>query len=263
MFGMLDYRAHKLWKLLRLPFRMTLCVAIYAVLGVIVLFIHATHWPLLFQVVAAFLLAEVAWMVLRGIGFLLRVVLSQAFFYVIDVVPAHGSNAEEAQSIVLFGRLAELDIKMRTNIADWAWDDTDALVAQYNWLMRRWFGKRIRRRTNQLVAALKRMQETGQQASFSERKILQIAEQEGCKAPRWEGAMISLPCDFVLTAAPLVLMASMWPATGVGPSQIEGVALVAVSLAAFLVLALVVSGVFLQRWTERTEAAWRERSGQP
>jgi hypothetical protein len=113
---------------------------------------------------------------------------------------------------VLRGRLAELEIKLKTDIANWTWEDShDFFVAQSSWLGRWFFGKKINRRIDQLVAALKWRQENWQKTRFTDREIGLIAvEERCCQIPPWERWGVPLLFDFALITTPLVLMALAW-----------------------------------------------------
>ena len=55
-------------------------------------------------------------------------VIKRIFFWVIDVVPAHGANAEEAMAVATIGPAYELNKKFDHDIEHWTAQDTSAFV---------------------------------------------------------------------------------------------------------------------------------------
>ena len=128
MFGMLDYRAHKLYRILVFP------VAYF--LGLLTLFVPATAAYIfgLWITKDAFLLpitVMVAWFI-AGIPWMLLVKLALAvpnaiFNFLIDPVPADGRTKEEALAVVMGGEKAILALKFNKPALDWSDDDIEAL----------------------------------------------------------------------------------------------------------------------------------------
>jgi hypothetical protein len=65
-------------------------------------------------------------------------------FWLIDVVPARGENAEEARNITLHGKVVWLDKKLSTDIENWSENDSQELVSLLNWRARLFFNGRKR-----------------------------------------------------------------------------------------------------------------------
>src|SRR5262245_60402175 len=119
MFGMLDYRAHKLLRLICFPVNVVIWFSFLVVIPVVsVLIVEAkfSSNDVLVKIVIAYVIAELIALVVNVIIFngLIRGFIQRAFFWVIDVVPAHGVDAEEARAIVLQGRAFELNKKLET-----------------------------------------------------------------------------------------------------------------------------------------------------
>jgi hypothetical protein len=137
MFGMLDYRAHKLYRLVTWPFRIISWLILLGSTAIVALYIGVTlsyAWPvkLIIAYAASELAVTIIYFVLAGIG----KILNYAFFWTIDVIPSKGQNEEEARLIVLGGPLVWLMLKMEREIENWTARDTDAFMAALNWRVR-------------------------------------------------------------------------------------------------------------------------------
>ena len=156
---MLDYRAHKLLWLVLWPVNLVDLVASYVLMIVIALVARSefpAYHPLL-QVLGAWVVAQIAIGIISGFLFgLIRVVIRKVFFWVIDAVPAHGEDADEARAVVIQGPFYVLDKKMNSHLEDWTDKDTDAYVACLNWRVR-WFFP-IKQRTAHLIDELQTVQ---------------------------------------------------------------------------------------------------------
>ncbi len=163
MFGMLDYRAHKLLWLLSLPFQIVGKIIFFAVILAAILFAQSTSYSKPVKIVIAFVCAEAAMLVAVFIWNKFVVgAWYRIFFFLIDVVPAHGADAEEARAIALLGRGYELSKKFGRDIGNWTYADTSELVSRMNWRARLLFP--VKQRTENVVQELQRIQkETGQQ----------------------------------------------------------------------------------------------------
>src|SRR6266498_2881696 len=110
VFGMLDFRAHKLFWLICLPFRAIAKIAMaYLVMEGIALALSLVVWKGLFWAIKS------------------------TFFWLVDVVPSHGANIDEAHAIVLTGRAFELNKKFENEIENWTFDDTREMISHMNW----------------------------------------------------------------------------------------------------------------------------------
>src|ERR1035437_4248979 len=162
MFGMLDYRAHKLYWLLTLPFTAVVKLGFYAVVLASIVIAEHTSNHMAVKIV-------IAWVAMEALSILVYLVfwrlvlgaINKIFFCFVDVLPAHGANAEEAQEVVLRGDLFLLEKKLENDIEHWTEEDTRRFVSLgTNWRARTFFG--ARKRFTAGVDELKRIhQETG------------------------------------------------------------------------------------------------------
>ena len=134
MFGMLDYRAHKLFSLLTFPFRLV-TKGVYFILIAIAVWIGVwTGYQPLLQMIVAYVAFE-------GMGIVFSILwlvlitwpVDKIFFWMVDVVPARGENTEEAKEIVRKGRYIWLQKKMSNHIDEWTFEDTSDFVSLMNW----------------------------------------------------------------------------------------------------------------------------------
>jgi hypothetical protein len=158
VFGMLDYRAHKLLWLLFLPLRCVGLAGPYLAAVVSPLLVQAflPRYPLIVKFLVAFLGAEIA----ISIPFALLIagvkhLLLKLFFWIVDVVPAHGADEEEARRVVLQGPAYALVRKFERDIGAWTEADTDRFVSLMNWRAR-WFFP-AKERVRFVVGALQRL----------------------------------------------------------------------------------------------------------
>jgi hypothetical protein len=160
---MLDYRAHKLLWLISLPFRIAGKIIFYLTVAASIVVAQLTPYGPLAKIPIAFVAMELMSWVLVGIIWkaVYRLVVD-AFFWTVDVIPAHGANADEARAIALTGRAFEIAKKFDREIENWTHDDTLKLVSIMNWRARLFFP--VRERIERLVPELQRIyEETGQQ----------------------------------------------------------------------------------------------------
>jgi hypothetical protein len=157
MFGMLDYRAYKLKQLIWLPFRVAAKLSMFIAIAMSILIAQITSFNPLIKIVLAYVLFELIAMIFLVMWGILDAGLGRFFFWLIDVVPAHGQNAEEAKAIALKGRIAELDKKLWSDIANWTLEDTEEYVAHMNWRARLFFGMKLKFRMNSTVRELQRI----------------------------------------------------------------------------------------------------------
>jgi hypothetical protein len=140
MFGMLDYRAYKLFWLINLPIRAAQALIWHGSAAIAALLAHLqfSYSPLIKGVIAyaGFQLFWIFGFWLLFIPF--TYVIKRIFFWVIDVVPAHGADAEEAMAVARLGPAFELNKKFDHDIEHWTEQDTNAFVALMNW-RQRWF----------------------------------------------------------------------------------------------------------------------------
>ena len=160
MFGMLDYRAYKLLWLICLPVRLAGKLIIYgiAVASALVVQSFVHEYYLLGKLLIGWIIFEVSamffmWVIFKPIEW----GISKLFLFIVDVVPSHGKDEEEAKAIAFYGPIYELNKKLDEDIANWTYSDTDAFVALQNW-RGRWFFP-IKDRMHYLVRELTRLYE--------------------------------------------------------------------------------------------------------
>lgn len=138
MFGMKDYRAHKLYWLLSLPLRILgqivfLGIAILTPLVVA----NTTHYATWLKIVISYVAFEAVTFLISLICIWFGYLFERLFYFLIDVEPSVGSGPEEAKLVLRRGgELVKLDRKMEKHIEEWdIWDDTDRYVKlTSNWL---------------------------------------------------------------------------------------------------------------------------------
>ena len=145
MFGMLDYRAHKLYKVLVFPF--TLVLSLFAILGLpIISYLIAAHFTsqriiqLLLAVVICFLIGIPWFFVVK----MLVAIPIAIFNFLIDPVPADGRNKEEAKIVVHAGQNGIAALELEKPASEWS-DEAIGTLATMN-LTSRLFQYEIRKR---------------------------------------------------------------------------------------------------------------------
>jgi hypothetical protein len=124
MFGMLDYRAHKLLWLLSLPLMLAGKIAFYLVVLLSSFLAELTSHIVLVKIIIACLAMEVICIVVFQIVFsLMLFVVKRFFFWLVDVIPSDGKDAEEAKQVVLLGKAFLLLKRFDTEIENFGPDD--------------------------------------------------------------------------------------------------------------------------------------------
>ena len=157
MFGMLDYRAHKLFRLLLFPLAIIFKLAFYAGIATSIIIAQNTSYTTVVKIVLAYVVFEVLTAVIGAVYSAVMWMFKRGFFWLIDVIPAHGSTPEEARAIAEGGRGVELSLKLDHDIANWTPEDTSETMSLMNWRARMFFGERSRIRSQRLVAELQRI----------------------------------------------------------------------------------------------------------
>lgn len=145
MFGMLDYRAHKLYKVLVFPVMFVL--GVFAAFGLpLIAYLIATKFSS--ERIIQLLLAAVI-LLLLGIPWMLIVKILLAlplaiFNFLIDPVPAEGRNKDEAQLVVQAGQKGIWLLKLNKPASEWSDEGIDR-IATIN-LTSKLFQTEIRRR---------------------------------------------------------------------------------------------------------------------
>jgi hypothetical protein len=192
---MLDYRAHKLFWLILLPLRVAGRTIFYLTVAASIVAAQLTSYSPLAKIPIAFVAWELmSWVLIGVIWAAVCRVVANAFFWMVDVMPAHGANVDEARAIVLTGRAFELAKKFDREIQNWTYDDTLEFVSIMNWRPRLFFP--VRDRIERLVPELQRIyEETGKQpGDLGQDGVSKIRESLPGGGVSWfEKAMVSQP----------------------------------------------------------------------
>lgn len=198
MFKMLDYRTHRLYWLAWLPFRAIYKLSLYgALFWAIEISLH-TSYGTLAKIVIAYFIWELIVLLLSWVFRFFRACVKRFIFKAINVIPAIGADAEEAQFVVLHGpRYFYLEKKGRNEIENWTPADTKELASFYNWRSRLLFS--VRERIERTVIELKRIQrETARQpldAKLTDaRTLIETLHKQLGEEPSWpEKALVYQP----------------------------------------------------------------------
>lgn len=192
MFGMLDYRAHKLYRLLSLPIVLCGKIAFYIAVALGIWIAFQFDYGFLARVAIAYVSMEIIAGLFGLLYWVVVWIFSTLFFWIVDVIPARGADDEEAREIVKKGRVVWLSLKLERDIQNWTREDTRGFVSALNWRARLLFdaGRRFEAR----LARLKRyFHETGRSpGELSQSKIAEIAGDQ----PGWFEKMIVVPHFF-------------------------------------------------------------------
>jgi hypothetical protein len=96
MFGMLDYRAHKLFRLLSFPLVVIGKLAFFVVVGIAIFMAQQTDYSLPVKIVVAYVTMEAIALATAGVWFVFMWILQTIFFWIVDVVPSKGFDEGEA-----------------------------------------------------------------------------------------------------------------------------------------------------------------------
>jgi hypothetical protein len=144
MFGTLDYRAHKLFRLLSFPLIVCGKLAFFVVVAIVIFAAQQTDYSLLVKILLAYVTMEAIALVTAGMWFLVMWIFQAMFFWIVDVMPSKGLDEEEAREVVKKGRFVWLARKFAWDIGGWNGDDTRAFVSALNWRARLLFDARGR-----------------------------------------------------------------------------------------------------------------------
>lgn len=121
MFGMLDYRAHKLYALLFYPITYALRLFAIFVIPFITYVIGMQFGSIrIWQVavsIAAIIPIEIIWLIALKI---ISAIIEGVFNFLIDVVPTEGRNQEEAQAVVWGGKMAIYALEFNKPASEWS-----------------------------------------------------------------------------------------------------------------------------------------------
>jgi hypothetical protein len=213
MFGMLDYRAHKLLWLIFLPISLGQRLIIYGIAAAAALLVQSqfAQYHLLAMIAIAVVGFElttmfVMWLVFAPINWIIKSV----FFWIIDVVPARGTDPEEAKVIVLLGPRYELDKKLNRDIGNWTDADTASWVALQNWRSRWLFP--IEDRMRFLVREFRDLHECEgkQPGDFDPSCIMSVANRFPGRKVTWFERTIVSPYGFNSIVAVVIIALILW-----------------------------------------------------
>jgi len=112
MFGMLDYRAHKLYWLLTRPLALAILIISYAIVVgsfLISLEYAQSFWVrLLVSIVSLEIISLLFALLVKVLGF----ALEKVFYFLVDVVPAEDRSREEALLVLKFGETMRLNFNL-------------------------------------------------------------------------------------------------------------------------------------------------------
>jgi hypothetical protein len=209
---MLDYRAHKLYWLIALPFRLIARIINFATILIGIVIAEATTFSVPIKIVIAYVSFEAIGLVLLlTVYWVMTSVLNRIFFFIVDVVPAHGANAQEAKTIALTGRAFELNKKFETDIENWTYEDTDEFTSLYNWRARLFFP--VRDRMASTVSELQRIYyETGTlPRDLGLAKVMAIRESlPGGKVSWFEKAITQAIFNSIVAFAIIAVVVTWW-----------------------------------------------------
>ncbi len=163
MFGMLDYRAYKLFWLVGFPLRVVSRLSFFAILAVAILIALQTSYVPVVKMGIAYGAMEGILLGFIIVWWLLIVwPIDKAFFWVVDVVPSRGEDTHEAREIARRGPVIWLSKKLMNDIENWTFEDTEEFVKCLNWRSRLFF--KARERVSKRVRVLQdAYYETGKQ----------------------------------------------------------------------------------------------------
>jgi hypothetical protein len=207
MFGMLDYRAHKLFLLVAMPFRVINRLMYFVFIAIAVGLAEWTKFGMPAKVAVGYVSFEGMFLVFGILWlFLVTLPVQKIFFWMIDVIPSRGADEEEAQEIVMKGKAVWLYKKLATEIENFTYKDTDELASTMNWRARLFFNGK--EKLDKRVAALYEIYEqTGKQpGSFPDAEIKKML---GGLNPSWFEKVIVSPQAFNSIAACLIIIVAI------------------------------------------------------
>ena len=161
MFGMLDYRAHKLyWLIAKINHLIIFVLSLGLILASFFIGVNFSK-SLLWQIIISILALEVIFGIF-SIIIKFWIYLTEKFFrFIIDVVPSEGHSAEEAECILQFGDFYNVLEKLNKFPDLWTFSDTDRLMRRLSFVYKVFFGKKHRDRITKQVALLASLKSSG------------------------------------------------------------------------------------------------------
>jgi hypothetical protein len=192
MFGMLDYRAHKLYQLLSLPILLSARLAFFIAIAIGIWIAVQYDYGLLVRFGIAYVTMELIAGIFMLLYYLVMWIYSGIFFWLVDIIPSRGENEEEAREIVKKGRVIWLAKKLSQEIENWTYEDTRSFVSALNWRARLFFDAR-RRFEERLGRLQKYYHRTGvQPGELPQSELAAIAGDQ----PSWIEKAIVIPHFF-------------------------------------------------------------------
>lgn len=131
MFGMLDYRAHKLYWLFFLPFYLLAIMlsAIVALVSATAAFFYFEHFFVrLFMAIVFF---EIASLVLQLVFAVFLNLWRRLFFFFVDLEPAEGRSPDEAQEVLVNGEIPRTLYRLKHQPSEFSRQDQAELVSRF------------------------------------------------------------------------------------------------------------------------------------
>jgi hypothetical protein len=93
MFGMLDYRAHKLFWLVCLPIRLCVRLCFFANVAISIFIANTTSYSVIIKVIIGYLLFELIGMVLLAFWTFISLLIQRIFFWIVDIIAVQPDRA--------------------------------------------------------------------------------------------------------------------------------------------------------------------------
>jgi hypothetical protein len=150
MFGMLDYRAHKLYALLHFPFGffiwiITIIILPLAVYFITIVSIQTTIPNRMAQLLLSLVALEIASICWFFIAKLIGLIPTVVFNFFIDPLPADGRTRDQAQAVVQGGQRAIWFLQLNEPAARWS-DEMIDQVSRIGFLQQVFYRGRVRNR---------------------------------------------------------------------------------------------------------------------
>ena len=175
MFGMLDYRAHKLYLIL---FGIPNFIIMWLwIIGIPLLSYHLAfaEYDLWVVKLGASLIVLVIAELLSGlVSFILDRIFFFLFTLIVDVIPHDGRTQDKANEVVRLGATAITLYETNKNPAEWSDNQIEELV-RLDWIARLFYSDRIRERCNVLRSHFK----SNPGDDFDGSKPRQVVEEAG------------------------------------------------------------------------------------
>lgn len=196
MFGMLDYRAHKLYWLLSLPFRLLARAMFFVAVAIgVIVGMWWSDYNFWIKIVIGYVIFELSVLILNMLFSALIIwPFNKVFFWTVDVIPSKGRDYEEAKEAVIHGPVFWLAKKFTSDIENWTDQDTEAFASSlYNWRAK-WFFQAREKFYKRVSILQQNFFETGRQPV--ELRDNEINELVGHLEPNWFGKAIIWPHTF-------------------------------------------------------------------